>query len=109
LRIRIDTTGDAARLTVADDGRGLPIGREDEMFDAFVTEAEHDDSRFPIGLGLSVASVLAERMGGSLRYRREKDWSCFDFDIPVADVQAMVYEMVPPVEFIEPLPAVVNG
>jgi signal transduction histidine kinase len=109
LRIRIDTTDDATRLTVADNGRGLPIGREDEMFHAFVTEAEHDDSRFPIGLGLAVASVLAERMGGSLRYRREKDWSCFDFVLPAADVQAMVYEMVPPLQFIDPLPAVVNG
>lgn len=109
LRIQIDTTGDATRVTVADDGRGLPIGREDEMFDAFVSEAEHDDSRFPIGLGLSVASVLAERMGGSLRYRRERDWSCFDFALPVADVEAMVYELVPPQEFIDPRPAVVNA
>ena len=109
LRIQIDTTGGATRVTVADDGRGLPIGREDEMFDAFVTEAEHDDSRFPIGLGLSVASVLADRMGGSLRYRREKAWSCFDFTLPVADIDALVYELTPLPEFIEPRPAVVNG
>ncbi|MDJ0959320.1 MAG: HAMP domain-containing sensor histidine kinase [Acidimicrobiia bacterium] len=109
LRIQIDTTGRSIQVTVADNGRGLPIGREDEMFDAFVTEAEHDDSRFPIGLGLSVASVLAARMGGSLRYRREKAWSCFDFVLPLADVSSIAYEMVPQLEFIEPLPTAVNG
>ncbi len=93
--VDVDTTGGAVRVTVADNGAGLPLGREDAMFHTFATDAEPDDARFPIGLGLAVASQLASRMGGVVRYRRQEGWSCFDFFLPLADVSAITVD--PPV------------
>jgi signal transduction histidine kinase len=104
LRIEVDTSGPGVRVTVADNGFGLPHGREDEVFDAFVCGAAHDDARFPIGLGLTVASELAGRMGGSLQYRRDHAWTCFDFTLPLADPASITYEAPRYIGVTDPVP-----
>ena len=109
VRVEVDTSGAEVRVTVADNGSGLPLGREGAVFDAFVTDAAHDDARFPIGLGLTVASELARRMGGSVRYRREPSWSCFDFVLPMADAAAITYEAPLYLGVIESEPAAAAG
>jgi signal transduction histidine kinase len=59
--------GGVVRLTVTDDGPGIPAGRAEEVFDRFV---RIDDARTRgtggTGLGLAIARDIAERHGGSI-------------------------------------------
>jgi signal transduction histidine kinase len=60
----VDIGHEGLRLTVRDDGPGLPAGAEARAFDRFVSLDRHGGS----GLGLSIASGLAEKHRGTLTY-----------------------------------------
>jgi two-component system, OmpR family, sensor kinase len=66
----------AARLTVTDDGPGLPD--EGQVFDRFYT----GDAARGAGLGLAIARELAERMDGSLRADSGEAGSAFTLELP---------------------------
>ncbi len=68
----------AARVTVADEGPGLPDDRQ--VFDRFAT----GDATRGAGLGLAIARELAERMDGSLRADSRPVGSAFTLELPVA-------------------------
>jgi signal transduction histidine kinase len=65
---RVDVTLHASssqlRISVGDDGPGLPAGGEERAFDRFVSLDGHGGS----GLGLSIARSLAVAHGGALTY-----------------------------------------
>ena len=78
VRIEIDSSGSHVVLAVVDNGRGVPEGMEDSIFDAY-GRAHHPGSQpGSIGLGLHVARRLAERMSGTLKYRRAGDETRFE-------------------------------
>jgi PAS domain S-box-containing protein len=61
-----------ARLTVEDQGRGLPPGAEDRIFERFSRLEDPDHPMVPgTGLGLYIARELAGRHGGHV----ELEWS----------------------------------
>lgn len=64
------------RVTVRDDGPGLPRGRERDAFGRFVS---FDGG---VGLGLSLCRDAARRMGGELTYRS----GAFELRLPAAPV-----------------------
>ena len=68
----------AARVTVADEGPGLPDDRQ--VFDRFST----GDAARGAGLGLAIARELAERMDGSLRADSRPVGSAFTLELPAA-------------------------
>ena len=65
-RITISLVGrdGAVEVRVADDGPGVPPGREEQVFERFVSL----DNRGGSGLGLPIARALARAHGGDLRY-----------------------------------------
>ena len=69
--IHIDavTRGDKAILTVADDGPGVPAGREEAMFEKF-TRGERESARSGVGLGLAICRAIVDAHGGSIGYQR---------------------------------------
>lgn len=73
------------RLSVTDDGPGLSPEDEGRVFQPL----SHRDGRALLagtfGLGLSVARLLAEGMGGTLEYRRTGDETRFSVVVPLAE------------------------
>jgi len=63
VRVTLDTAadGDRARISVTDDGPGVPAGLATSLFEPFVTARAGGT-----GLGLAAARRIAERHGGSL-------------------------------------------
>ena len=70
-----------ARLTVADEGPGLPP--ETQVFERFTT----GDNTRGAGLGLAIALELAERMDGDIRTERRAVGTAFTLRLP-ADEEA---------------------
>jgi two-component system sensor histidine kinase HydH len=61
IRIAVRDDGDVLRLSVADDGRGVPEELRERLFEPFVTSKAKGT-----GLGLSMAARIVEAHGGEL-------------------------------------------
>jgi two-component system sensor histidine kinase KdpD len=57
--------GPWADLRVADDGPGLPHGREEALFEKF-TRGERESAKPGVGLGLSICRAIVEAHGGEI-------------------------------------------
>ena len=70
------------RMTVVDDGRGVPPEHVDRLFEAFFSTKPPDEGS---GLGLSVSQAIVRSHGGDLRFA-PSPWgrgAAFTFDLPV--------------------------
>jgi signal transduction histidine kinase len=65
MRIRLRASGANGRLTVADNGRGIPPPIQAHLFEAF----QSDKAEAGNGLGLWIAKTIAEKHGGCIRWR----------------------------------------
>ena len=72
-------------LTVADEGPGLPPGREGEVFETFA-RLEGSDRRGGTGLGLAIVKGFAEAMGVTVgaANRDDRPGACFSLRAPEA-------------------------
>lgn len=76
VRVELSLVGDdRVRLSVSDNGPGVPEKIASELFEPFVTSKPEG-----MGLGLSVVRRAAERLGGDVCWRRENDRTCFELD-----------------------------
>lgn len=77
------------RLTVEDDGRGVPEPAMPRLFDKFYRVPGQRASRHGTGIGLAVVRGLVEAMGGMVGARRsELGGLAIDIDLPLAPVPA---------------------
>ncbi len=72
-----DTTPNRVRLRVLDSGPGPSEAIATQLFEPFVTDKPEGT-----GLGLAVAKQIAESHGGSLRWLREDNATCFEVELP---------------------------
>jgi two-component system, OmpR family, sensor kinase len=77
--VRADCSNGAAALTVADTGPGLSLEAREKAFERFYT----GDAARGAGLGLAIASELAERMEGRLRLTSNTRGIAFTLELPV--------------------------
>jgi PAS domain S-box-containing protein len=73
------------RVTVADNGIGIPAAKKSDIFQPFVTSKGKQGT----GLGLWISKGIVEKSGGSLRFRsrtRQPSGSCFSVFFPDADL-----------------------
>jgi two-component system sensor histidine kinase KdpD len=103
-RIEIDAASHAAGfvLCVADDGPGLPAGREDALFEKFV-RGQQESPIAGVGLGLAICRAIVEAHGGNMHARnRPGGGACFEIALPQ-------FEAPPPQEpEPEPEPDAIN-
>ena len=81
IRVEGVTDGHTYRLTVSDDGPGLPSEIEDRLFERFVHEGDTPLVVGSVGLGLAITRVLTEGMMGEISYARRDGWTCFELDL----------------------------
>ncbi|HLX20813.1 MAG TPA: ATP-binding protein [Gaiellaceae bacterium] len=84
---RIRVAADGAALRVEDDGPGIPLEHQDQVFSRFT---RLDGGRASgSGLGLAIARELAERMGGALTLESEPGRTVFALVLPAAQSVAI--------------------
>jgi len=86
--------GDRLRVTVWDEGPGLPPGREQELFDKFARG--RSESPVPgVGLGLAICRSVIEAHGGSIgAFNRPEGGAGFSFELPLQASPGLVDEKV---------------
>lgn len=73
------------RVTVADDGPGLPAGREDALFEKFV-RGQQESNIAGVGLGLAICRAIVEAHGGGMRAWNLLDaGACFELSLPLGE------------------------
>lgn len=86
VRVTVDPERRLARLSVADEGQGIPDGFRARIFSKFA-QADGSDTRAKggTGLGLAIAREIAERHGGRLWFESaEGEGATFYLDLPLA-------------------------
>lgn len=67
ITLSAEKTGELARVTVADDGPGIPEAAKKQLFEMFYTAGgASSDSRRGLGLGLSLCRSIIEAHGGKI-------------------------------------------
>jgi two-component system sensor histidine kinase KdpD len=75
--------GDQLSVSVADDGPGLPVGREEAVFQKF-TRGERESSTPGVGLGLAICRAIIESHQGKISAaRRAGGGAIFTFTLPL--------------------------
>jgi signal transduction histidine kinase len=69
LRIRLHASGPNARLTVADNGRGIPARIQARLFEAF----QSDKTEAGNGLGLWICKTIVDKHHGEIHWRSSTD------------------------------------
>ncbi len=70
-----------------DGGEGVPEELVERLFSRFVHQGETPLTTGSVGLGLFIAHMLAEAMGGDLSYQRVAGISIFTFTLPTVEPQ----------------------
>lgn len=90
-RITIAATASQQYLEVEvyDNGPGLPVGREEEVFEKFV-RGERESALPGVGLGLSMCRAIVEAHGGGVHAGDSPDGgACIAFTLPLGTPPAM--------------------
>lgn len=73
--------GPVARVTVLDNGPGIPHDRVSQVFDLYHHSGDDSGQPESMGVGLFVSRRLARRMSGDITYRRSEEWTCFELTL----------------------------
>jgi signal transduction histidine kinase len=81
--VHAERSGDVVRITVADDGPGIPIADAQRIFDPFVTLARNSEHRTH-GLGLAYCRAALAAMDGTITLVPGSPGATFVIELPAA-------------------------
>ena len=87
VRVITEEAGDFWRVSVVDNGPGIPESFRDKIFGKFA-QADGSERRKPggTGLGLSICKAIVDRLGGRIGFDSEPGVrTSFYFDLPVME------------------------
>ena len=67
IRLSAGVHGRFAHISVEDEGPGLPIGRENSLFDKFERGERRESAAPGVGLGLAICKSIVEAHGGTIQ------------------------------------------
>ncbi|MBV8633753.1 MAG: DUF4118 domain-containing protein, partial [Burkholderiaceae bacterium] len=83
ITIAAEVAGNFASISVFDNGPGLPVGREESLFEKF-TRGEKESSTTGVGLGLAICRAIVEAHGGLIRAGKSPEGgAAFIFTLPL--------------------------
>jgi signal transduction histidine kinase len=87
--VTVEPDGECARISVNDNGPGIPEAFRSRIFERFA-QADARDARAKsgTGLGLSIAKAIVERLGGALSFASRPGDTSFSFTIPLCSADA---------------------
>lgn len=97
-----DTTNKVLRLEVSDTGAGIPIIRQNKIFDAFETGASRTDLNAGLGVGLALARTAVKALDGEISFASaEGKGTTFNVMLPFRTQDAVALPKVeqPPRQF----------
>ena len=88
IEVTLEQTGSGVRVTVADDGTGIPAGKLPHLFDGRAQlESAQSDNHRNMGIGLSVCYSILQAHGGSIRaYNNRLGGASIEFTLPDKEV-----------------------
>jgi len=87
-----EVVGDRLHVTVADDGPGLPAGREEAVFQKF-TRGERESATPGVGLGLAICRAIVESHGGRISGQNARGGgAAFTLTLPLGNPPAHAVE-----------------
>ncbi|WP_110657694.1 ATP-binding protein [Salinicola halimionae] len=98
VEIRVEPIADRVRVSVIDNGPGIPAEFHDRIFQKF-SQADASTTRKQggTGLGLAITRELVERMRGSINFFSEAgQGACFFFELPCIELPEDLEEIASP-------------
>jgi two-component system sensor histidine kinase KdpD len=88
--IAAEVSGQYLEVSVFDNGPGLPVGREEAIFEKF-TRGERESATTGVGLGLAICRAIVEAHGGAIRAAKSPEGGAsFIFTLPLGTPPAML-------------------
>lgn len=89
IRISAEKTNGFVKVSVSDNGRGIPDNEKKKVFDMFYTgNNKIADSRRSLGIGLNLCRSIINAHGGEITLRDNIPHGCvFEFTIPSGEVE----------------------
>lgn len=89
IRISAEKTNGFVKVSVSDNGRGIPDNEKKKVFDMFYTgNNKIADSRRSLGIGLNLCRSIINAHGGEIILRDNIPHGCvFEFTIPSGEVE----------------------
>ncbi|MFG6458000.1 DUF4118 domain-containing protein [Roseateles sp. BYS96W] len=83
IRIAARTAGRHVEIDVADNGPGLPVGREEKLFDKF-ERGDRESATPGVGLGLAICKAIVEAHGGRIgAHNAATGGACVRIELPL--------------------------
>ena len=84
IHVTIESAEGGVRVTIADDGAGIPVSKLRHLFDGRAQmESAQDDRHHNMGIGLSVCHTIIQAHGGSIRaYNNRAGGASIEFILP---------------------------
>ena len=97
-----DVRGDRLSVSILDDGPGLPVGREEEIFEKFTRGVRESNTR-GVGLGLTICRAIIESHHGTIvGGNRPGHGAVFTFDLPLGTPPLADIAIEPCAETLDP-------
>lgn len=91
--IAAEVNGKMLDIAVRDNGPGLPVGKEDSLFEKF-TRGEKESTTPGVGLGLAICKSIVQAHGGKIRAGKAPEGgAAIVFSIPLGTPPAMPEEI----------------
>lgn len=99
LAIKTESLEDYIRVSIADDGPGMPKGVQDKLFQPFFTTKNPGEGT---GLGLSLSMGIIQEHGGNIGFvSKEGKGTTFNIDLPISSITEKTEVPEPVVEKVQ--------